>query len=126
MCRACASASARRFGPRPTGGVMSWSDQDAGGGYRMYRTSAAEQYFVVDSHVHHWNGRPENYREGKEKLAKGWVDCFYDYHRNLSPADYVWPRELYERYPIERMMRDLFEEGYVDIAIFQPTYLRDF
>jgi len=24
------------------------------------------------------------------------------------------------------MMKDLFDEGYVDVAIFQPTYLRDF
>jgi len=38
----------------------------------------------------------------------------------------VWPLELYQKYSEERMMRDLFEEGYVDVAMFLPTYLTDF
>jgi predicted TIM-barrel fold metal-dependent hydrolase len=88
----------------------------------MYRQDG-EEIFVVDGHVHFWNGSPENIAN---RYGQGWLDCFYDYHRNLSPAEYVWPKELYARYPEERMMRDLFEEGYVDVAIFQPTYLRDF
>jgi hypothetical protein len=88
----------------------------------MYRQDG-EEIFVVDGHVHFWNGSPENIAN---RYGQGWLDCFYDYHRNLSPAEYVWPKELYARYPEERMMHDLFEEGYVDVAIFQPTYLRDF
>ena len=81
-----------------------------------------QKYFVVDGHVHFWDARPEN----RNRYGEGFIKCFYDYHRNLSPAEYVWSLEEYERYPQERMVRDLFEVGYADKAIFQPTYLIDF
>ncbi|MDP8923961.1 MAG: amidohydrolase [Chloroflexota bacterium] len=89
----------------------------------MYQHNG-ESIFVVDGHVHFWDASPENYLN--EKYGDGWIRCFYDYHKNLSPAEYVWPLELYQKYPEEQMMRDLFEEGYVDVGIFQPTYLKDF
>jgi predicted TIM-barrel fold metal-dependent hydrolase len=89
----------------------------------MYRHNG-EDIFVVDGHVHFWDASPANWRN--PKYAEGWINCFYDYHRNLSPAEYVWTLEEYRKYPEERMMRDLFEEGYVDIAIFLPTALKDF
>ena len=89
----------------------------------MYKHNG-EEIFVVDEHVHFWDASPANYRNAK--YADGWIKCFYDYHKNLSPAEYVWPFELYQKYPEERMMRDLFEEGYVDVGIFLPTYLKDF
>ncbi len=89
----------------------------------MYRTADGGSVFVVDGHVHFWDGRPENQ---KNRYAEGWVECFYNYHKNLSPAEYVWPLEQYQRYSEQRMMKDLFEDGYVDVAIFLPTYLRDF
>lgn len=89
----------------------------------MYRHNG-ESIFVVDSHVHFWDASPENYAD--ERYGDGWIRCFYDYHRNLSPEEYVWPLELYQKYPEDRMMRDLFEEGYVDVAIFLSTDLREF
>jgi len=89
----------------------------------MYRTSDGEEIFIVDGHVHFWDGSPANQ---KNRYAEGWVECFYNYHKNLSPAEYVWPLEQYQRYSEAQMMKDLFDEGYVDVAIFQPTYLRDF
>lgn len=89
----------------------------------MYRHNG-EDIFVVDGHVHFWDASPENWRNAR--YADGWIRCFYDYHRNLSPAEYVWTLEEYQKYPEERMMRDLFEEGYVDVAIFLPTALEDF
>jgi hypothetical protein len=79
-----------------------------------------EQYFVVDAHTHFWNASPEN----RNRLGEGFIACFYDYHRNLSPEEYVWPKEKYDRYSEEDMMHDLFEIGYDDMAILQPTYLR--
>jgi uncharacterized protein len=88
----------------------------------MYRHNG-ESIFVVDGHVHFWDASPANYLN--EKYADGWIKCFYDYHRNLSPADYVWPLEKYQKYSEADMMRDLFEVGYVDKAIFLPTYLKD-
>jgi predicted TIM-barrel fold metal-dependent hydrolase len=81
-----------------------------------------EQYYIVDGHTHFWDARPEN----RNKWGEGFIACFYDYHRNLSPEEYVWPKEKYDRYTEEDMIHDLFEIGYDDIAIMQPTYLREF
>ena len=81
-----------------------------------------EQYFVVDGHVHYWDARPEN----RNKWGEGFIACFYDYHRNLSPPEYVWAKEKYDRYSEEDMIHDLFEIGYDDMAIMQPTYLTEF
>jgi uncharacterized protein len=81
-----------------------------------------EQYFIVDEHTHFWNASPEN----RNRLGEGFIACFYDYHRNLSPEEYVWPKEKYDRYSEEDMIHDLFEIGYVDMGILQPTYLKDF
>ena len=87
----------------------------------MYEKDS-RQYFVVDGHTHFWDARPEN----RNKYGEGFIACFYDYHRNLSPEEYVWPKEKYDRYSEQDLMHDLFEIGYVDKAIFQPTYLKDF
>lgn len=88
----------------------------------MY-TKDGEKYFIVDGHVHFWDGSPANQRN---RYGEGFIGCFYDYHRNLSPPEYVWPREKFERYAEDDLMEDLFGEGYVDVAIFLPTYLTDF
>jgi predicted TIM-barrel fold metal-dependent hydrolase len=82
-----------------------------------------EKYFVVDGHVHYWDASPEN---TANKYGEGFIKCFYDYHKNLSPEEYIWPFEKYRKYSAEEMMHDLFEVGYVDVAIFQSTYLSDF
>jgi len=82
-----------------------------------------EKYFVVDGHMHFWDASPANQ---KNKYGAGFISCFYDYHRNLSPPEYVWPQAKYEKYTEQDLMHDLFETGYVDIGIFQPTYLTDF
>src|SRR5919202_4198163 len=87
----------------------------------MYE-NGGERYFVVDGHVHFWNASPDN----RNKWGEGFIACFYDYHRNLSPEEYVWPKEKYDKYTEEDMVHDLFEIGYVDKAIFLPTYLKDF
>ena len=49
-----------------------------------------EKYFIVDEHQHFWNARPDNWVEGRENLAKGWIDCFYGYHQ-LGPPETHWP-----------------------------------
>jgi len=81
-----------------------------------------EKYFVVDGHVHFWNAGPDNYN----KYGKMFIDCFYGYHSALSPEEYLWDEEKFGKYSEEDIMHDLFEIGYVDKAIFQPTYLLDF
>jgi uncharacterized protein len=82
-----------------------------------------EKYFVVDGHVHYWDGSPENQ---KNVHGEQFIDCFYGYHSALSPEEYLWPEDKFQKYSEEDIMHDLFEIGYVDVAIFQPTYLRDF
>lgn len=88
----------------------------------MYRKDG-ESYFVVDGHLHFWDGSPENQ---KNQYGKGFIECFYGYHSALSPEEYVWPLDKFEKYGEDTMMKDLFEDGYVDVGIFQPTYLYDF
>jgi predicted TIM-barrel fold metal-dependent hydrolase len=82
-----------------------------------------ERYFIVDAHVALWDARPENIRSVH---GKQFIDCFYDYHRNLSPESEVWSYEDYLYQGGERLMKDLFEDGYVDHAIFQPALLGEF
>jgi uncharacterized protein len=82
-----------------------------------------EKYFVVDSHMHYWDASPENWVAGRENLAKGWIDCFYGYHQ-LGPPETHWDWEKYCKYSADDLMRDVFEQGHVDKAIFQSTYLK--
>ena len=88
----------------------------------MYQKDG-NSYFIVDGHVHIWDARASNL---KNIHGKQFIDCFYDYHRNLSPEEVVWDYDTYTYYGGERLMRDLFAEGYVDHAIFQATLLSDF
>jgi hypothetical protein len=79
-------------------------------------------YFVVDGHTHFWDGSPANQIN---RYGEGFIKCFYDYHSNLSPDEYKWSLAEFERYPEEKMIHDLFEVGYDDLAILQSTYLTD-
>jgi len=83
-----------------------------------------EKYFVVDSHSHFWDASRENWKPGREEFAKGWIDCFYGYHQ-LGPPETHWDYEKYLKVTPEDFERDIFTEGYVDHAIFQSTYLKD-
>ncbi|WP_101296317.1 amidohydrolase family protein [Halegenticoccus soli] len=88
----------------------------------MYRHEG-EDVFVIDSHVHFWDASEENItHDGGEQF----IQCFYDYHTGFTPEDRQWTLEEYRKYSPERMVRDVFGKGYVDMAIFQPTYLSDF
>ncbi len=87
----------------------------------MYETNG-QKYFIVDSHIALWDARPENQRNIH---GKQFIDCFFDYHSNLSPESELWSYEQYLYYG-DRLMKDLFEDGYVDHAIFQPAALTEF
>ena len=89
----------------------------------MYVMPNGEEIFVIDGHTHLWDASPANH---KNIHGKEFIDCFYDYHRNLSPADYLWPKEKFEKYSLETLVQDLFVDGHDDMAILQPTYLKDF
>ena len=59
----------------------------------------------------------------QEQYAKGWIECFHAY-QGLGPAETHWPIEQFQKYSEDDLMKDVFEDGYVDVAIFQPTYLK--
>jgi hypothetical protein len=82
-----------------------------------------EKYFIVDGHSHFWDASPANWVPGQEAFAKGWIECFHAY-QGLGPAETHWPIEKFQKYDEETMIRDLFQDGHVDVAIFQPTNLR--
>ena len=88
----------------------------------MYQKDS-EKYYIVDGHVHIWDGRESNI---KNIHGKQFIDCFYDYHKNLSPESELWEYDTYTYYGGERLMKDLFQDGYVDHAVFQATLLSDF
>ena len=89
----------------------------------MFKTASGEELFVIDGHVHFWDGSPANQ---KNVHGKQFIDCFYAYHTGLSPKEEVWPKEKFEKYDAQTMYDDLFVRGYDDMAICQPTYLKDF
>ncbi len=91
--------------------------------FAMYKTKDGAELFVVDGHTHFWDGSPENQAN---KYGKGFIECFYDYHRTFTPAELLWPLDRFEKYGEDRMVEDEFVRGYVDLAIMQPTYLTDF
>ncbi len=87
----------------------------------MYEKNG-EKYFIVDSHMHFWDASPENWVAGHENYAKGWIDCFHAY-QSLGPPETHWSIEHFQKPSEEDLMKDVFEDGHVDVAIFQPTYL---
>jgi uncharacterized protein len=89
----------------------------------MFKTSDGEEIFIIDGHTHNWDGSPANQ---KNIHGAQFIDCFYAYHTALSPKEWVWPKEKFDKYGAEQMYQDLFVEGYDDMAILQPTYLTDF
>ena len=89
----------------------------------MYKTSDGEEVFIIDGHVHLWDGSRENQLNVH---GEQFISCFYGYHAALSPKHEVWEREKFYKYGPETMYHDLFVDGPDDMAIFQPTLLSDF
>jgi uncharacterized protein len=83
-----------------------------------------EEYFVMDGHVHFWDASPDNWVEGQENYAEGWIKCFHAY-QSLGPPETHWSLEKFQKYSEEDFVKDVFEEGYVDVALFNPTYLKE-
>jgi uncharacterized protein len=83
-----------------------------------------EKYFVLDEHLHFWDASPDNWVPGQEQYAKGWIECFHAY-MGLAPAETHWPLEHFQKYSVEDFEKDVFVDGHVDMAVFQPTYLKE-
>ena len=83
-----------------------------------------EQYFVFDSHLHFWDASPDNWVKGREEYAKGWIECFHAY-QGLGPPETHWPIEHFQKYSEDDFEKDVFQDGGVDVGVFQSTYLKD-
>lgn len=83
-----------------------------------------EQFLIVDSHLHFWDASPGNWVAGQEQYAKGWIECFHAY-QGLGPKETHWPLEKFQRYTEADFEKDVFQDGYVDVGIFQSTYLKE-
>jgi uncharacterized protein len=89
----------------------------------MFKTKSGEEIFVIDGHVHNWDATKANQ---KNMHGEQFINCFYAYHSFLSPKEKLWSREKFDRYGGDQLYKDLFVDGPDDMAIFQPTYLKDF
>jgi predicted TIM-barrel fold metal-dependent hydrolase len=89
----------------------------------MFKTPTGEEIFVIDGHTHFWDASPENQRNIH---GKQFIECFYAYHKALSPKEQLWPLPQFEKYSAEQMYKDLFVDGPDDMAIVQSTYLTEF
>jgi predicted TIM-barrel fold metal-dependent hydrolase len=89
----------------------------------MYITPEGKEVFIVDGHVHFWDGSPENQRNVH---GKQFIECFYGYHTALSPKEELWEKAHFEKPSEEDFYNDLFVEGPDDVAIVQTTVLKDF
>jgi predicted TIM-barrel fold metal-dependent hydrolase len=89
----------------------------------MYEKNG-EKYFVLDGHLHFWDASPANWVPGAEQYAKGWIECFHAY-MGLAPAETHWSLEHFQKYSVEDFEKDVFQDGHVDMAIFQSTYLKE-
>ena len=83
-----------------------------------------ERYFVVDGHTHFWDASPAHRVPGQAEYAKGWIECFHAY-QGLGPPEPHWTLEHFQKYSVEDFEKDVFQEGHVDKAIFQSTYLKE-
>ena len=86
-------------------------------------TRGDQTYFIVDGHIHIWDGSEANC---KNDWGRGWTQCFYDYHTALSPDDQLWPKERFEKQEKADVVKDVLEDGGVDVGIFNPTVLGEF
>ncbi len=89
----------------------------------MFVTPQGDKIFVVDGHIHLWDARPENRRN---RYGLTFIESFWGSHVGMTPKDQRWDFERFCHYGVEGAARDLFEDGYVDVAVMLPTNLHDF
>src|SRR6478735_238745 len=83
-----------------------------------------KKYFIFDSHLHFWDASPANWVKGAEQYAKGWIECFHAY-QGLGPPETHWTLEHFQKYSADDFEKDVFQDGHVDVGIFQSTYLKE-
>lgn len=86
-------------------------------------TRDGKNYLIVDGHIHIWDGSDENCLND---YGKGWTQCFFDYHNGLSPDEEKWSKERFAKIEKADVVKDVLDNGGVDVAIFNPTVLGAF
>lgn len=86
-------------------------------------TRDGKNYFIVDGHIHIWDGSDENCLND---YGKGWTQCFFDYHNGLSPEEEKWSKERFAKIEKEDVVKDILDNGGVDVAVINPTVLSAF
>jgi len=89
----------------------------------VYVTPEGEKVFVIDGHVHLWDARPANRRN---RYGFTFIETFWNGHNGLTPPGEVWKWDRFEHLTPEIAGKDLFEDGYCDLAVMLPTYLYEF
>ena len=89
----------------------------------MFVTPKGERVFIVDGHIHLWDARPENRRN---RYGLTFIESFWGSHVGMTPIEQRWDFDQFCFYGIEGAAKDLFEDGYVDVAVMLPTDLREF
>jgi predicted TIM-barrel fold metal-dependent hydrolase len=89
----------------------------------MYVTEDGRKIFVIDGHIHFWDGRPENRRN---RYGFTFLESFWTAHNGMSPPEERWTWERFQHQGVEGALKDLFVDGRCDMAIVLPTYLREF
>lgn len=89
----------------------------------MFVTDSGEKIFVIDGHVHLWDARPANRRN---RYGATFIETFWNGHNGMSPPEDRWAWERFEHLTAERAAKDLFVDGYCDLAVMLPTYLYEF
>ena len=84
-----------------------------------------EKYFVVDSHMHYWDASPANWVKGRGELRRGLDRVLPGLPGPRAAGDAPDARSTSRKVSEDDLMKDVFEDGYVDMAIFQPTYLKE-
>jgi predicted TIM-barrel fold metal-dependent hydrolase len=89
----------------------------------MYVTPQGDKVFVVDGHIHLWDARPENRRN---RYGLTFIESFWGSHVGMTPPEQRWDFDRFCFYGVENAAKDLFKDGYVDVAVMLPTNLKDF
>ena len=84
-----------------------------------------EKYFIFDSHLHFWDASPENWVQGPRGVRRRAGSSASTPTRASGPAETHWSLEHFQKYSVEDFEKDVFDEGHVDKAVFQSTYLKE-
>ena len=89
----------------------------------MFKTKDGEEIFIIDGHVHFWDGSPAKPEECARQAIHRLLLClsFESQPKRVAVAEGKI-RKIRRR----AMHDDLFVHGYDDMAILQSTYLSDF